>query len=71
MQIYEEYIPGEIVGVHDLRYRFRTVKNEIIILKQKIEENQKAYLKEIKGLAQDAIETRTKSKQVRKKLFLS
>ncbi|OMJ82030.1 hypothetical protein SteCoe_17417 [Stentor coeruleus] len=69
MQICEEYTPAEVVGVDDLRNRFRTVKNEIIILKQKMEENQKANLRETRELAQDAIETRTKIETSKKEII--
>jgi hypothetical protein len=57
MQICEEYTPNEVVGTNDLRTRFRTVKNEISIMKQKNDDLHKLNYKKIEDLNQKIIET--------------
>ena len=60
MQICEEYTPAEVVGANDLRTRFRTVKNEISIMKQKNDELHKLNYKKIEDLDQKVIDALAK-----------
>lgn len=69
MQICEEYTPAEVVGANDLRIRFRTVKNEISIMKQKNDELHRLNYKKVEDLDQKIVDALTKIETSKKEII--
>ncbi|OMJ80827.1 hypothetical protein SteCoe_18829 [Stentor coeruleus] len=69
MQICEEYTPAEVVGENDMRTRFRTVKTEISMMKQKNDELHRINFKKIEELDQRIIDTQGKIESSKKDII--